>query len=98
MDIKTYQEQVKKAEAYQNANKWKQDNNARPAKENEIIFAAAHNDMKALINQVGKITEFAKKFEIPYRTVQDWANEKRKAPDYIIKMVGYILISNMEES
>ena len=96
MDIKTYQEKVKKAKAYQNANTWKQDNNTQSAKENEIIFAAAHNDMKALINQVGKITEFVKKFEIPYRTVQDWANGKRKAPDYIIKMIGYILIYNIE--
>ena len=36
-------------------------------------------------------TEFAKYFEIPYRTVQNWELETRKCPDYLLKLIKYKL-------
>lgn len=36
-------------------------------------------------------TEFAKYFEIPYRTVQDWELGNRKCPDYLIKLIEFKL-------
>lgn len=36
-------------------------------------------------------TVLAKKFEIPLRTVQDWHAGRRKAPDYVVKMIDRLL-------
>ena len=36
-------------------------------------------------------TALAKRFDIPLRTVQDWHAGRRKAPDYVIKMIGRLL-------
>lgn len=36
-------------------------------------------------------TALAKEFEIPLRTVQDWHAGRRKAPDYVIKMIDRLL-------
>lgn len=36
-------------------------------------------------------TALAKKFEIPLRTVQDWHAGRRKAPDYVVKMIDRLL-------
>ena len=36
-------------------------------------------------------TAFAKYFEIPLRTVQDWEAEKRKPPEYLVKLMIYKL-------
>lgn len=36
-------------------------------------------------------TELAKRFEIPLRTVQDWHGGRRKAPDYVVKMMAQML-------
>lgn len=35
--------------------------------------------------------QFAKYFEIPYRTVQDWELGNRKCPEYLIKLIEYKL-------
>ena len=37
------------------------------------------------------IAAFAKYFEIPYRTVQDWDNGNRTPPEYIVKLIEYKL-------
>lgn len=37
------------------------------------------------------MTQFAKYFNIPYRTVQDWEYEKRQCNDYIIELMEYKL-------
>ena len=34
---------------------------------------------------------FAKYFEIPVRTVQDWEQGKRKPPEYLVKLMQYKL-------
>lgn len=36
-------------------------------------------------------TELAHKFGIPLRTVQNWYNNVRKPPDYVIRMIVTIL-------
>ncbi len=37
------------------------------------------------------ITDFARYFGIPYRTVQNWEREERKCPDYLIELIRYKL-------
>ena len=37
------------------------------------------------------LTEFAKYFEINYRTVQRWEYRERKCPDYLLKLMQYKL-------
>lgn len=36
-------------------------------------------------------SELARRFEIPLRTVQDWHGGRRKAPDYVVKMMEQLL-------
>lgn len=36
-------------------------------------------------------SELARRFEIPLRTVQDWHGGRRKAPDYVVKMIERLL-------
>lgn len=36
-------------------------------------------------------TEFAKHFEIPYRTVQNWELGLRECPEYLLKLLKYKL-------
>lgn len=38
------------------------------------------------------ITDFAKYFGIPYRTVQNWEREERKCPAYLLDLMEYKLI------
>lgn len=35
--------------------------------------------------------EFAEYFGIPYRTVQDWEAQKRRTPDYLLRLMVYKL-------
>nr|DAO60514.1 MAG TPA: antitoxin [Caudoviricetes sp.] len=37
--------------------------------------------------------EFSRRFDIPYRTVQDWLVQKRTPPNYVIKLLEYYLIN-----
>ena len=49
-------------------------------------------DFKAWLNAKGMgQSEFARKFNIPLRTVQNWAGEQRNPPAYIIEMAEKIL-------
>lgn len=43
------------------------------------------------------IKQISVRFDIPYRTVQNWAGEKRECPKYIIKMMDEILQKNKED-
>jgi DNA-binding transcriptional regulator YiaG len=37
------------------------------------------------------MTQFAKYFNIPYRTIQDWEYENRKCPVYVLELMRYKL-------
>ena len=34
-------------------------------------------------------TEFSKKYNIPYRTVQNWENGTSTPPDYVLELLKY---------
>ena len=59
----------------------------------DIIFAVAHDDFAALTGS--NRAAFARKFFIPLRSLQNWELGIRKAPDYILQMIGYILITEL---
>ena len=40
-----------------------------------------------------KRSEFARYFEIPYRTVQDWELGNRKIPAYLLRLMTYKIIT-----
>ena len=59
----------------------------------EIIKAVADNDIKAIVgNNIARTAEY---YGIPYRTLQKWVSGERSAPDYVIKMLGYAIISEL---
>ena len=37
--------------------------------------------------------QFAKYFEIPYRTVKGWDNGERECPEYLMKLMRYKLVN-----
>ena len=41
------------------------------------------------------IKEVSEKFGIPYRTVQNWSDGSRKAPEYVLNMMDIILKNNL---
>lgn len=46
----------------------------------------------ALCERYGiKQSELAQRFGIPLRTVQDWHGGRRKAPDYVVRMMDQLL-------
>ena len=68
-----------------------------------IIAAAADNDAQRLVELSGlNMTNFARKFGFPYRSVQNWCaasdTYKRKPPEYLPILIGYVLISEIESS
>lgn len=63
-----------------------------------IIFDTAHNDINSLIARVGKMTDFAKLYKIPYRTVQDWKCGNSEPSQYLISLIGYTLVQTRQEN
>ena len=54
--------------------------------------------IKELRQQTGlSQSAFAKYFEIPLRTVQDWEQDKRKPPEYLVKLMAEKLKMNKLE-
>lgn len=61
-----------------------------------VIAAAADQDIKALISLSNlSMAAFARKFQIPARTVQDWNYGSRKPPEYLPILIGFILVSEL---
>lgn len=56
----------------------------------DIIFAVSKGDFAALTGS--NRAAFARKFSIPLRSLQNWELGTRKAPVYVLEMIGYILI------
>ena len=61
--------------------------------------AAADGSTKRLVEFSGlSMTSFARKFGLPYRSVQNWCSEERRPPDYLPILIGYVLISEIPEA
>lgn len=63
----------------------------------KIIFAVSRSDTAELIKISGlkNALKLAEHMDLPVRTVQRWA-QAGQAPEKTLKMIGYILISEME--
>lgn len=49
-------------------------------------------EIKEILDKYGiSMKQLSEKFEIPYRTVQDWKAGCRKAPPYVLKMIDRLL-------
>lgn len=56
------------------------------------IWDAAHMSIRDILSSAGlKQSEFATKFCIPYRTVQNWCGDVNKCPDYVRLMLMRLL-------
>lgn len=63
----------------------------------EIIAAAGDADIDALRKAAGlSITQFCRKFGLPFRTVQDWCAGRRQPPEYISRLIGYVMIADFQ--
>lgn len=67
-----------------------------------IIFAAAHNDWKGLVQAarekfavLKQSSSFARFFGIPYKSLRNWIDGIRKPPSYIIRLVGFSIVNNL---
>ena len=43
------------------------------------------------------LKEFSDKYEIPYRTLQDWTSGRRNPPDYVLKLLERAIIQDNQE-
>lgn len=59
----------------------------------EIIYAVANDDFAAIVGD--NLVAFARKFSIPRRSMQNWKLGATKPPEYILQMIGYILIAEL---
>ncbi len=61
-----------------------------------IIEAVATANVKRLIEISGlSMRSFAAKYQIPYRTVQDWCSGAREPAEYIPMLIGWEMISEL---
>lgn len=61
----------------------------------DIIYAVSRNDFAALVE--GKnLSAFCRAYNIPLRSAQNWQNGARKAPGYVVQMIGFALIAECE--
>ncbi|MBR6873002.1 MAG: hypothetical protein IKN17_05810 [Ruminococcus sp.] len=62
----------------------------------DIIAAVAELDVKKLIEISGlTMRSFAAKYQIPYRTMQDWCSGAREPAEYIPMLIGWEMISEL---
>lgn len=59
----------------------------------EIIYAVAHGEFATIAGD--NFAAFSRKFSIPKRSLQNWRLGTTKPPEYILQMIGYILIAEM---
>lgn len=52
---------------------------------------SANNFKEFRISSGMNMSQFAKYFNVPYRTVQDWESGARQCKDYIIELMSYKL-------
>ncbi len=62
----------------------------------KIIGAAADRDVKRLVALSGlKSIDFARKYILPYRTLQDWCAGKHTPPEYLPVLIGYVMVTGL---
>lgn len=61
-----------------------------------IIYAVSRNDFAALVEDKN-LSAFCRAYNIPRRSAQNWQNGARKAPGYVVQMIGYALIAECEK-
>lgn len=62
----------------------------------DIIYDVAHDDITSIIKRIGTGAAFSRLYGIPYRTVQNWRNNVSQINDYILRLIGYTLIVQLE--
>jgi hypothetical protein len=62
----------------------------------KVIFTVANGTFKELVELSGlKLTVFTRKFELPYRSAQNWVAGVRNVPSYVKQLVGYAMIGDI---
>lgn len=62
----------------------------------DIIAAVADADIPKLVEISGlNLIGFARKMQIPYRSLQDWCAAHRTPPIYVPILIGYVLVSEL---
>lgn len=68
------------------------------AKAFDIIFVVSRLDIAKLIEiDSGNQSTFSRTYNIPLRSLQNWVAGVRQAPEYVIQLIGYTLISECEK-
>lgn len=60
-----------------------------------LIYAAAKGNFKELLSGY-KIAPIARAYGIPYKSLQKWIKEERNPPEYLIRLVAFAIISDLE--
>lgn len=64
----------------------------------DIIYAVSNSDFPKLVELGGgNLSALCRGLNIPLRTAQNWAMGIRNAPDYVIQLIGYAMISECEK-
>lgn len=64
----------------------------------DIIFAASRLDIAKLIEiDSGNLSALGRTYNIPLRSLQNWVAGGRKAPEYVIQMLGFAALSECEK-
>lgn len=65
----------------------------------DIIFAVSREDVAELV-RISKLKQsvFARKFNIPLRSMQRWTAATRVAPVYVIQLIGYAMLADCEKA
>lgn len=64
-----------------------------------IIYAVSNNDFLEVAGLSGlNFSKFHKKYGIPERTAFSWKNRERQAPPYVLQLIGYAMIAEIEKS
>jgi len=60
------------------------------------LYAIAHGGFRAVKETSGRsLKAFAFRYGIPLRTLEDWSAGVRHCPEYVWKMLGYIVWSEL---
>ncbi|HEM6089758.1 TPA: hypothetical protein U2B88_001822 [Streptococcus suis] len=80
-------------ELYVGERGWQDWMNGYDAKEIANILSAIYSLANSSLagSREGSRAEFARKFDIPVRTLEDWDSGKRVPPIYVKKLIGYVI-------